>query len=107
MPKGEMKLSDLDPRWASSGGEGITRDGQPVPRRERIGLICNCPKCGEDHPLFVPFANPPDGEPPVYPANAVWHRTGDVLETLTLTPSILRKDCGWHGFITNGEILTC
>jgi len=33
------------------------------------------------------------------------------FETLTLTPSILRTPekggCGWHGFVTNGEIITC
>ena len=99
-----MKLTDLDPRWCSSGGEGITdAAGNPVPLREKIGLICNCPKCGEDHPLFVPFANPFDGGPPHSPVT--WQRTGDTFETLTLAPSILRKDCGWHGFITNGEIV--
>jgi hypothetical protein len=73
--------------------------------------------------MFVPFENPPDGGPSLYPEGHNWkvrgHRTvvevdeetteqegppDYSFERLTLTPSILRKDCGWHGFITNGEI---
>lgn len=34
--------------------------------------------------------------------------SGSGLHDLTLSPSILVKTgCGWHGFITNGEIITC
>jgi hypothetical protein len=39
----------------------------------------------------------------------MWTRTGEDFETLTLTPSIhsdpAKGGCGWHGFITNGEVL--
>ena len=36
-----------------------------------------------------------------------WNRTGESFESLTLAPSIRRLDnCGWHGFITNGEVIT-
>ncbi len=42
------------------------------------------------------------------PQHAHWQRTGETFDTLTLTPSIhSRKEkggCGWHGFITNGEV---
>lgn len=101
-----MRLVDLDPRFVASGGDGITsKDGSPVPRREGIGLCCNCPKCGEDHPMFVPFKNPLDGGPPTQPERPSWERAGDNFETMTLSPSILRNDCGWHGFIRNGEIV--
>ena len=45
-----------------------------------------------------------DGEP-------TWQRTGDTFETLTLHPSILRSPqkggCGWHGWVTNGEVRSC
>jgi hypothetical protein len=103
-----MKLTDLNPKWVSYGGEGVSQNGMPVPLRERVGVTLDCP-CGcKDNPLFVPFANPPDGLGPVYP-NKGWERTGDTFETLTLTPSIQRelpRRC-WHGFITNGEIITC
>jgi len=65
--------------------------------------------------MFVPFANPFDGKPSAYKVN--WTRTGKVdeagkeygqitetFEDMSLKPSILRKDCGWHGFIVNGEV---
>jgi len=77
--------------------------------------MCDCPVCGDkgsesgaDHFMFIPFANPLDGGPPIYPApHNVWTRTGDTFETISLTPSIQRQDeCRWHGFITNGEIVT-
>ena len=101
----KMRLTELDPHWCSTGGKGITdKDGKPVPLREKIGLVCDCPRCGPDHPLFVPFANPFDGGAPRY--EVTWQRTGDAFETLTLRPSILRNDCGWHGFITNGAVET-
>ena len=103
-----MKLVDLHPRWIGCGGEGVTdKDGNPVPYRANIGLICDCPVCGPDHELFVPFANPVDGKGP-HDSRQGWQRVGETFDDLTLTPSILRKDrCGWHGFITNGEIITC
>lgn len=35
-----------------------------------------------------------------------WNATGNSLEDLTLTPSILiLSGCQWHGFVTNGEIV--
>ena len=64
--------------------------------------------CGAGEPLFVPFVNPLDGGPPLEVGRPNWQRTGDTFESLTLTPSILRRrdrgGCGWHGFITNGEV---
>lgn len=105
-----MKLAGLNPYFIGAGGEGVTAaDGQPAPLREGVGLVCDCPcgKCGMH--LYVPFANPLDGGPPL--SGNGWQRTGDTFETLTLTPSILRisngrpESCGWHGFITNGEVI--
>jgi len=39
-----------------------------------------------------------------------WRRTGDTLDTLTLSPSIAVKSAGgakecWHGFIRDGAII--
>lgn len=108
-----MKLTDLDPKFYGMGGEGISNaEGTPVPARKGMGLIFNCPcgKCNEMRRLAIPFANPLDGGPPYdekIGRGALWQRTGDTFETLTLTPSILRmEECKWHGFITNGEIIT-
>jgi hypothetical protein len=100
-----MRLTDLHPHFLGSGGEGIhDAQGNPVPFRPGVGVEFDCP-CGCAIPVFVAFANPLDGGPAVEKG---WHRTGDDFETLTLTPSILRvRTCTWHGFVTNGEILTC
>jgi len=103
-----MKLTDLDPRWVGHGGEGVSdANGNPIPRRERIGIPFDC-ACGCGSPVFVPFRNPIDGGP-AWDKRCTWERTGDSFETLTLKPSILRvkvngKGCGWHGFVTNGAI---
>lgn len=101
----------MNPRWMGAGGAGVFRaDGSPAPERHGVGVIFDCP-CGnadENHQLYVPFANPLDGGPQ-HDAQG-WQRTGDTFETLTLSPSILRSiakgGCGWHGFITQGEIRT-
>ena len=103
-----MKLTELDPRWCGAGGEYVSdKDGNPFPKRHGIGVIFNLP-CGCDAPCFIPFANPLDGGPPIHTENAQWRRVGDTFETLSLTPSILRAKekggCGWHGFITAGEV---
>ena len=104
-----MKLTDLNPQWLGNGGEGITRNGEPVPYRPGVSLMFDCPcgKCGM--PCAIPMNNPLDGGPPLNPDHG-WDRIGEDFETLTLKPSILRTvkrgGCGWHGFITNGEIIT-
>lgn len=109
-----MKLTDLHPQFLGAGGEGIYKsDGTPAAKREGVGILMDCPcgQCDEFHQLYVPFDNPLDGGPPLEPGHPRWHRTGDTFETLTLTPSILRSrdkgGCGWHGFITNGEVRSC
>jgi hypothetical protein len=118
-----MRLVDMNPRWMNAAGESVTNaDGTPVERRTGIGLLFHCP-CGryEDdggeryyEECYVPFSNPLDGGPQV--GGQGWQREGDTFETLTLRPSILRlkwkgqdgqeHGCGWHGFITSGEIQT-
>jgi hypothetical protein len=105
-----MRLTDLDPGWVSSGGPGITdATGQPVPERRGIGIAFDCP-CHCASRCFVGFENPMDGGIPYDASNPLWHRTGETFETLTLTPSILRSKerggCGWHGFVTDGSVLT-
>lgn len=110
-----MKLTDLEPSFYGSGGEGITdAEGKPVPERRGIGVMFNCP-CGCSSWCAVPFKNPIDGGPQV--GHQGWAREGETFETLTLKPSILRlkwkspdgkeNGCGWHGYITNGEVSTC
>jgi len=109
-----MKLTELNPRFIGSGGKNVfNTDGSPSELREGVALVFNCP-CGKEHEehnkeCVVMFNNPLDGGKP-YPNHIYWQRTGETFENLTLTPSILRSKerggCGWHGFITNGEIIT-
>lgn len=104
-----MRLAELDPVFSWHGGDGVTNaDGEPIPLTLGVGLVCNCP-CGnadESHRLYVPFANP-IGPGPLTPRGG-WKRTGESFDELTLTPSIHRAKerggCGWHGFITDGEV---
>jgi hypothetical protein len=104
-----MKLTDLNPRWVGHGGEGVTSQGQPVPRREAVAIAFDCPcgsaECGR---VCIELANPLDGRPPTRTDGHTWKREGETFETLSLTPSIQRLDnCRWHGFITNGEVRKC
>ena len=113
-----MKLVDLNAYFMRAGGEGVFNrapNGELVPAPERYGvgvmMECPCRRCPpliEGGGLYVPFANPLDGGASCEPRG--WQRTGDTIETLTLSPSVLRdKDkggCGWHGWIRNGEAVT-
>lgn len=104
-----MRLVDLDPRWVDNGGDDVT-DGadKPVPLRKGVALAFNCP-CGCKDDVAIHITNPLDGGPKLmHDGFPTWERTGEDFESLTLRPSILRMGgCGWHGFITNGEIQTC
>jgi hypothetical protein len=104
-----MRLIDLHPQFYGAGGDAITdKHGNPVPERHGLGVTFDCP-CGCEHPIAIPFVNPLDGGPKHGDdPRRGWQRTGDSFETLTLSPSILRMDgCGWHGWVTEGEIIKC
>lgn len=74
-----MKLTELHPEWMGAGGAGISdKDGNPVPERHGVGVLLDCP-CGCDRQLYVPFANPLDGGPPVNDGHASWQRSGDTF----------------------------
>ena len=104
-----MRLTDLNPQWLGAGGEGIyNADGTPATPREGVALLFDCPcgKCGM--PCCIHVDPPLDGGAEI--SGHAWTRTGDTFDTLTLKPSIYRNEakggCGWHGFITNGEVHT-
>ena len=92
-----MKLTSLNPEFINGSGD-----------REGIGLMFDCP-CGCTARAFVTFSNPLDGRGPFTEKfRPLWKRTGEYFETMTLTPSIHRiknlGGCGWHGWLTNGEL---
>jgi hypothetical protein len=99
-----MKLTDLNPRWIGTGGEGVTRNGEPVPYQHGVAIVFDCPSgCGTK--CCIPFTPTLDGGPPLR-EDHLWQREGDDFATLTLTPSIQRMDgCKWHGWIRNGEVV--
>lgn len=106
-----MRLTDLNPHWLIHGGDDVLdQDGRAIPLRKGLGVIFDCP-CGCGVRAAILFANPLDGGPALEPnaRSAHWDRTGETFEDLTLRPSILRnKDhggCGWHGFVTNGNVV--
>jgi hypothetical protein len=81
---------------------------------EAQGITFLCPKCFNGsragvHLCEVTFSGrgvPDDMGTHNKNGEAVrWGVSGNGVEDLTTTPSILIEDgCGWHGFITSGEI---
>lgn len=86
-----MKLTDLNPKLEGTLDEGFLR--------------FNCP-LGHDHKIRVPVGR--------YGDRRGWEASGEYPTTVTLTPSIHAittqantdgiEPCGWHGFITNGDV---
>lgn len=96
-----MRLTELNPSWINYG-----RTNRPG-----TGIIFNCPKCqlaNKSHRVAVYFENPLDGKEKLDHVHIYWRREGGTFENLSLTPSInmIHDECRWHGFITNGEIIT-
>lgn len=96
-----MRLSALNAKFVSMMGE-----------KSQIAVIMDCP-CGCQHKLYVPFANPIGGGKPD-DSSVLWQRTGETIDTLTLSPSVHRSPAkgtpcpkAWHGWIRNGEAVPC
>lgn len=99
-----MKLSELKPEWAIPE-KMMTFDCphcqkirlsvtfEPTPMGKQFDAVDE--KYGVDH-LWVP-CNP----------QSKWQREGKGFEDMTVKPSLNAEPSGhWHGFITNGEIIT-
>lgn len=102
-----MMLIELYPNWVGAGGPGVLRGMEPAPVRTGVGITFDCPCRRCDTRAYIAFSNPLDGgEAHVNNGEPIWDRSGESFDDLTLTPSIQRGDgCGWHGFITNGEVI--
>lgn len=117
----KRRLVDCNPRWGVNSGEYV-----------HCYVTFDCPEGHADCRHAIPFTPSPDGAPQISPqANgAIWQRTGDTFETLTLTPSIRRTPtyesreaaiaagvleehltpsmfCALHIFIRDGQIEFC
>ena len=100
------RLIDADPSW------WVPRDGD---RTRKIGIIFDCP-IHEHCSVGVPFSNPIGGGSgePMHSSKALWERTGEDFDTLTISPSIHvlgevngPDGCQWHGYVRNGRFETC
>jgi DNA-directed RNA polymerase subunit RPC12/RpoP len=69
--------------------------------KRQVGLAIRCPNCGEARMAF--FKNPIGGGDSPKTQGHMWDRTGDTLETLSLTPSF-RAIGHYHSWIKNGEL---
>lgn len=126
MDKRKTRLADLNPRWVTDHYAGVNSSDVPS------GVHFDCPEGHADCSHVIPFAPAFDGAPGgAWSSNgAVWQRTGDTFETLTLSPSIRRiprhasreaaiaagcvpeyvtesMTCAFHGFIRDGRIEFC
>lgn len=107
MSKPTRSITELNARFVGHGGDGVLdKNHNPVPFTPGVGVMMDCP-CGCESMMYVGFENPIGGSLPPSLASspeAKWKRTGDTIETLTLSPSIRRVGgCKWHGFIKNGQ----
>lgn len=119
------RLVDCNPRWVSGRYAGQDDD-------VACGIHFDCPEGHDGCSHAIPFTPRLDGSPATswYTSLAIWQRTGDTFETLSLSPSILRQPqyasaaaavaagriaehvtesmlCAFHGFITGGQITFC
>lgn len=112
------RLVDLNPRWGRAGGE-ITHllfdcpcGGTPVhpgpgcypidrAQPYAVSGSCDGTNCGKVNCGWTPVAVPVSGE-------HAWSCSdiGGGFDALTLTPSILATG-HWHGFVTDGAVLSC
>lgn len=91
----EKKLTELD-------GEFFTIVGRP---NEKDVLYFTCPLCPDGHGIMVSFK-----PPSLFPSGAVWQKTGETLEDVTISPSINcdvgpDSPCKFHGWVRGGKVV--
>ena len=88
----EPSIEMINDRWHAPPGSMILLEGSD---KAFAGFLIACPNCGQ-------MGSARDG--------ASWQVTGgskDDVTTLTLSPSILKHCCGWHGYLRNGVFESC
>lgn len=94
------------PHWPEPCDEQARFYGEPgdmirtQKQDDRVyGFLIACPGCGQFGSLCVDPTQP-----------ICWKVDGgstDDVTTLTLSPSILKHCCGWHGYLRNGVFESC
>lgn len=103
-----MRLADLDPCWMRVAGPS------PDSMADAQGVLFLCPVCYQanggavgTHSVLCWFRgrDVPDSETP---GPGRWNASGATFDDLSLSPSVHLSGagCGWHGFVTNGEVST-
>lgn len=86
----EPPLQCIEGRWYGPPGTMIPREGN-----DGVNHLIACPGCGQ-------VGSARDG--------AKWTVTGGSLDdvtTLTLSPSIAKGCCSWHGYLRAGTFESC
>lgn len=112
-----MNLMELEPAWCTladatgkSWWEG-ERDGVALTAAQADGIRFLCPKCFREnggpigtHSIVCWFTGRVPND--IEPGPGRWTPQGGDFSDLTLRPSIhlTGGGCGWHGFVTNGEV---
>lgn len=105
-----MKLTELEPRFMKYVDDSTSRFVDNL--AEASGVLFCCPLCFTKnggnvgtHYVLAWFRDRgvPDA---ATPGPGRWAVTGSGLADLTLAPSIhlTGPGCGWHGFVTAGEV---
>lgn len=66
---------------------------EPRNYEQHRGVAYRCPGCNQECWLPVNGQGATNG----------WNATGDWPESITLSPSVLHRPCGWHGHLVSGE----
>lgn len=100
-----MRLTELDAHLLRAVDDRT--DTRVDTLAEAQGVCFQCPKCCHNggHYVLCWFKDRgiPDDK---VPGPGRWTPTGTCIADLSLTPSVLLSGagCGWHGFVTNGDV---
>lgn len=111
-----MKLTDLEPKFLTIEDEKTVRTHDIFEDAQGIAFLC--PKCFIEnggsigtHQVWCWFRHK-DVPDEYNPKPGRWTPQGSSYDDLTFIPGdppmacsvLLTSGCGWHGFVTNGEV---
>ena len=108
-----VKLTELEPQFLKRIDDSHFRHVDTLSEADGVEFLC--PGCftknGGAIGTHGVLCWQPDIPQTTSPTPGRWPMSGRGYSDLTLTPSVqLTCDegcCGWHGFITNGEVTSC
>jgi hypothetical protein len=101
-----MKLTELDPAWLERDGKRVGFVMRSPKDRSWWQIVVSEPMDRREQWELAKAANDGDSALQAAGPGVAWSIAGE-FENLTVTPSVDGSRGGlWHGFITNGEIIT-